>query len=337
MLRGLGAARVDHDHVEPPLHLGAEGDERVRARQLDPFDQERLQRVGADEEHDVGLLDPVVPALPVAVECAGHGLGGLIDGDGRVERRRADAVQPAEAERERHVRPRLRAVVERDGPRPVLGDDVLQSSPRPRPSPVSLGTAANEPSGARRSVARRRFGSWCCCGQLPALLAGEALGDRMVAVAPHRERRGCRPRRPRSRSTHGRTGRSSCASRSRPRVTPRLALDMLCNHGARGAGAARDRGMCEWRRICRVRACWSSVPRPGSVGASPSRRSVRGHRWRSRPAAATSWRARSPKPAGASSWWATSGRPTTAPGSSTRPSPRSEGSTSWCSRPACRR
>ncbi len=94
--------------------------------------------------------------------------------------------------------------------------------------------------------------------------------------------------------------------------------------------------MSEWRRICRVRACWSSVPRPGSAGASPSRRSARGHRWCSRPAAATSWRARSPKPAGASSWSATSGTPTTAPGSSTRPSPRSAGSTSWCSRPACR-
>ena len=73
VLRGLGAPRVDHDHVEPPLHLGAQGDERVGARQLDPLDQERLQRVGADEEHDVGLLDPVVPALPVAVQRAGHG------------------------------------------------------------------------------------------------------------------------------------------------------------------------------------------------------------------------------------------------------------------------
>ena len=45
---------------------------------------------------------------------------------------------------------------------------------------------------------------------------------------------------------------------------------------ARGAGAAGCRGMSEWRRICRVRACWSSVPRPGSVGASPSRRSAAG-------------------------------------------------------------
>ena len=126
MLRGLGAARVDHDHVEPPLHLVAQGDERVGTRQLDPLDQERLQRVGTDEQHDVGLLDPVVPALPVAVQCAGHELGGLVDGDGRVEGRGADAVQPAQSERERHVRPRLRAVVERDGAWPVLGDDVLQ-------------------------------------------------------------------------------------------------------------------------------------------------------------------------------------------------------------------
>ena len=162
-------------------------DERVRTRQLDPFDQERLQRIGADEQHDVGLLDPVVPALPVAVQRAGHRLGGLVDGDGRVEGRGADAVQPAQPERERHVRPRLRAVVERDGPRPVLGDDVLQR----RRDLVHRRLARRSPRTSRR-VARRSGGAQpirlvVLLRQLSALLAGEALGDRVVAVAPHRE------------------------------------------------------------------------------------------------------------------------------------------------------
>ena len=87
VLGGLGAPGIDHDDVESALHLGAERHQRVRARQLHALHEERLQRVGAHEEHDVGLLDPVEAALPVAVERSGHRLRGLVDGDRRVEGR----------------------------------------------------------------------------------------------------------------------------------------------------------------------------------------------------------------------------------------------------------
>ncbi len=61
----------------------------------------------------------------------------------------------------------------------------------------------------------------------------------------------------------------------RRHALPPTRLDMLCKHSARGSWP-HDSGESEWRRICRVHACWSSARRPGSGGASPSRRSAPG-------------------------------------------------------------
>ena len=183
---GLRAPRVDHDDVEPPLHVLPEVRERVRAGELHALDQERLERVGADEQDDVGVLDAVEASLPVAVQRAGDALRRLVDGDGGVEGRRADALEPAQAERERHVRPRLRAVVERDRPGSVLGDDRLQLRRHlvhrllaRELVETTVGSAPQRRAEHARVVVLRR--------ELPSLLAREALRDRMVRVAVNRE------------------------------------------------------------------------------------------------------------------------------------------------------
>ena len=160
---GLRAPRVDHDDVEPPLHVLPEVRERVRAGELHALDQERLERVRADEQDDVGVLDAVEASLPVAVQRAGHALRRLVDGDGGVEGRRADALEPARPTRTTRS-PTTSCRCRARPPGSVLGDDRLQLRRhlvhRLLARELVETTVGSAPQRRRWSA----VGSWCCAG-----------------------------------------------------------------------------------------------------------------------------------------------------------------------------
>ena len=120
----LGAARVDHDQLHSPLLRSAHHREGVGP--LEPADGAvaRDHGVVSDGHGHIGVTEVLVPGFPCAEPGRGRRLRRLVDGDRRVERRRAEALVPRTRCRHRdRVLVAAGARVRGDGSRPVQIDD----------------------------------------------------------------------------------------------------------------------------------------------------------------------------------------------------------------------
>src|SRR4029077_7862224 len=119
----LAATRIDHHELHPAVDGATQLLRRVLTEVL-----LRDDRVGADEEPRVGLLEAVAPTEPAAVHRSGYDQSGLVDRRRREEHARPDRLQ----QRGRHaahgrVGDVRRADVQRDRPGTVTVDDVGQT------------------------------------------------------------------------------------------------------------------------------------------------------------------------------------------------------------------
>ena len=162
-LRGLAAARVDHDELET-AGLGAL--EAASGIRVGNAAGDRDERIRTDQHPDVGLVEGVAAGEPLTVGGGGGLLAGLVDRAAREAQAKAQRIHPG-----RRHRRRLRQLVEerprvhRDGVGSVAIEDRLQPHGDlvHRPLGVDRLERARWPSRAREW--RRRFGLVCISGK----------------------------------------------------------------------------------------------------------------------------------------------------------------------------
>jgi hypothetical protein len=148
-LRGLGAARIDDDQLHAPLQRL---DQPAAGILRGHGDADRDQRIAADDQPGVGVVEAVRPRFPCARQRIGDILAWLVDRHRREDHRRADRRRPGHRDR-RHQRITgiVGAEIHGDAARAMLGDDRVD----PRGHLVDRPFGGNAVMGSVRVPAHR--------------------------------------------------------------------------------------------------------------------------------------------------------------------------------------
>jgi len=183
--RDLAAPRVDHDELHAAALRFAQPPARIRGRDAA---RDRDQRVVAEQQPDVGLVQDVGAAEPAAVDRVRDVLAGLIDRARREDHLRAEREHPADGRGNRGgMRSRIGADVERDATRPVAAHELAD----PRRDLVHRDLRSDRLEAAVGAAApgvEQPFGMGVLLGQPPALRAAEAAVGRILAIPRHAQR-----------------------------------------------------------------------------------------------------------------------------------------------------
>ena len=125
LARAFGEARVDHDELHSTRERFVQSFARVVLGNAAPFGD---HRIGADQHPGIGFREGLRACVPASVKCEGHGLARLVDGAGGEGHGRSQRLH----EGARHgapggIRKRIGTGIKRDGTRPVLIQNGLQS------------------------------------------------------------------------------------------------------------------------------------------------------------------------------------------------------------------